>query len=106
MRDGTGLSPARQVTLEADEAATLPEAEGDAIVMVRPEHLTLDLSSGDVPCRVLRVQLLGGLIRYIVQSDASPVDIRVETTRTVSGIGEGTGAHLTIPPADAVLYHR
>ena len=36
--------------------------------MVRLEHLTLDASSGDVACRVLRIQLLGGLIRYTVQS--------------------------------------
>ena len=74
--------------------------------MIRPEHLTLDASTGEVPCRVLRIQLLGGLIRYTVKSDASPEEIRVETTRAVPGVAEGAAAHIAIPAADAVLYHR
>ena len=105
MRDGTELRPARSVPLESAEAATLSEAD-DGAVMIRPEHLALAASAGDVPCRVLRVQLLGGLIRYTVQSAASPADITVETTRALPGIAEGSGAHLLIPAADAVLYHR
>jgi iron(III) transport system ATP-binding protein len=105
LRDGTALHPARRVPLEAAEAAALPEAD-DGTVMIRPEHLALDASAGDIACRVLRVQLLGGLIRYTVQSEASPAAILVETTRPLPGIAEGGGAHLAIPPADAVLYHR
>ena len=46
------------------------------------------------------------MIRYTVQSDASPADILVEVTRALPGIAEGGGAFLRIPPADAVLYHR
>ncbi|MEO8303963.1 MAG: ABC transporter ATP-binding protein [Betaproteobacteria bacterium] len=103
--NGTELSPARQVRLEADEAATL-SSDDSGVVMIRPEHLALDATSGDVGCRVLRIQLLGGLIRYTVQSDASPVDVRVETTRAIPGVAEGAGVHLSIPPGDAVLYHR
>jgi iron(III) transport system ATP-binding protein len=105
LRDGTALHPARSVPLEAAEAAALPEAD-DGTVMIRPEHLALAASAGDVPCRVLSVQLLGGLIRYTVHSAASPADILVETTRPLPGIAEGGGAHLAIPPADAVFYHR
>jgi hypothetical protein len=55
---------------------------------------------------VQRIQLLGGLIRYTVHCEASPVAILVETTRALPGIAEGGGAQLSIPPADAVLYHR
>jgi len=105
LRDGTALHPARSVLLEAAEATTLPEAD-DGTVMIRPEHLVLTASAGDIVCRVLRIQLLGGLIRYTVQSEASPADTRVETTRPLPGIAEGGGAQLCVPPADAVLYHR
>ncbi len=105
LRTGDVLRPARQVQLQSAEAATLPD-DADGTVMIRPEHLALDASAGEIPCRVLRIQLLGGLIRYTLQSDASPADILVETTRTLPGIAEGAGAHLHIPPADAVLYHR
>jgi iron(III) transport system ATP-binding protein len=105
LRDGTALHPARSVPLEAAEAAALPAAD-DGTVMIRPEHLALTASAGDIACRVLRIQLLGGLIRYTVHADASPADILVETTRPLPGVAEGGGAHLAIPPADAVLYHR
>jgi hypothetical protein len=105
LRTGTGLHPARQVRLQSDESATLPD-NASGTVMIRPEHLVLDASTGEIPCRVQRVQLLGGLIRYTLQSDAAPGAITVETTRTLPGITEGAGAKLHIPPADAVLYHR
>jgi hypothetical protein len=105
LRNGTELRPARVVPLESAEVATLPDTD-DGTVMIRPEHLALTASAGDVPCRVLRIQLLGGLIRYTVHSDASPSDVLVETTRALPGIAEGGGAYLTIPPADAVVYHR
>ena len=105
LRNGTLLRPERRVRLEPDEAATL-SVDDDGTVMIRPEHLALDRSAGDIPCRVLRIQLLGGLIRYTVQSDASAVNIVVETTRAFPGIAEGGGAHLTIPPPDVMLYQR
>jgi len=105
LRDGTTLHAARSVPLDAAEAATLPAAD-DGTVMIRPEHLALNVSAGDIACRVLRIQLLGGLLRYTVQCEASPAEIMVETTRPLPGIAEGGGAHLAIPSADAVLYHR
>jgi len=105
LRNGVTLRPAREVRLEGEEAATLASID-DATLMIRPEHLALDPTEGNVPCRVLRVQLLGGLIRYSVRSDASPADLLVEVTRALPGIAEGGGAFLGIPPADAVLYHR
>jgi iron(III) transport system ATP-binding protein len=105
LADGTSLCPQRQVRLEAAEVASLPAAE-DGTVMIRPEHVALSATDGEIACRVQRVQLLGGLIRYTVRSAASPEDILVEVTRPVSDISEGGGAFLRIPREDAVLYHR
>ena len=105
LRNGTVLRTDRQVPLEAHETRTLSVEDG-GVIMVRPEHLALHASAGDIACRVLRVQLLGGLIRYTVQSDASSAQNIVETTRPLPGIEEGGSAHLSIPSADAILYHR
>jgi len=102
---GAPVRPARRVRLPADETVRLAGVD-DVLVMIRPEHLVLDAATGDVACRVMRTQLLGGLIRYTVQCAAAPGPILVETTRPLPGVGEGAGAWLTIPPADAVLYHR
>jgi len=105
LRNGTEVRPARAVALEGAEAATL-SADDYGVLMARPEHLALDAATGDVACRVQRIQLLGGRIRYTVQSDASPADILVDATRPFPGIDEGSGAFLRLAPADAVLYHR
>jgi iron(III) transport system ATP-binding protein len=105
LRNGKTLRPEREVRLEGAEAATLPTVE-DGMLMIRPEHLALDAAESAIACRVLRIQLLGGMIRYTVQSDASPTDIFIEVTRMLPGIAEGGGAFLRIPPADAVLYYR
>ena len=103
--NGVRLRPALQITLSDDEAGTLASAD-DCVVMIRPEHLALDATTGDIPCRVQRVQLLGGLLRYTVQADISAKTIVVETTRAPAGVAEGGAARLSIPAADAILYHR
>ena len=103
--DGTRLRPQRHVVLHGDEARTLAGAD-DCMVMIRPEHLALHASAGDIACRVQRVQLLGGLIRYGVTAAISPQSILIETTRALPGVGEDCGAHLSIPAADATVYRR
>lgn len=103
--NGKRLVPGRQVALKDDELGRLPSPD-DGIVMIRPEHLALTTSQGDIRCRVQRAQLLGGLTRYSVESEASPQTILVETTRPVPGIAEGSGAWFSIPMTDAILYHR
>jgi iron(III) transport system ATP-binding protein len=105
LRNGVEIMPLRCVRLEPAEASSL-SARDDGTLMIRPEHLVLDPSAGDFAGRVERVQLLGGMIRYTVECDASPGGITVETTRPLAGISDGAGAHLRISPADAVLYHR
>ena len=108
LSNGGRLDPARQVILTSDEAGRL-QGTGDGIVMIRPEHLALSASRGDLRCRIQRIQLLGGLIRYSVASDGpgqSTQSIQVETTRALAGITEGSAAWLVIPADDAILYHR
>ncbi len=102
---GLRLMPPHYVALDGDEAARLSGADA-AIVMLRPEHLWLDAAAGDVACRVLRVELLGGLVRYRVEAAVAPQPILVESTRLRPGIGEGSAAWLTLPAADAIVYHR
>ncbi len=103
--NGARLRPERAIVLHGDEARTLADAR-DAVVMIRPEHLALNAADGEFACRVERVQLLGGLIRYTVRADVSPGPILVEATRTLPGIAEGSGAWLRIPAADVTLFHR
>ena len=103
--DGTRLFPQRNVALRGDEAKSLAGAE-DSVVMIRPEHLALHASAGDIACRVQRIQLLGGSIRYSVTAALSPKPILVETSRALPGIAEGSDARLSIPAADAIVYHR
>ena len=103
--DGTRLAPQRTFALAPDEVDRLAEPDA-AIVMIRPEHLALDALRGDIGCRVQRVQLLGGLIRYSVESPVATQPITVETTRPLPGVAEGGAARLSIPAADAIVYHR
>ncbi|MCC6194608.1 MAG: ABC transporter ATP-binding protein [Burkholderiales bacterium] len=102
---GLRLSPRRQLALAGEEAGRLARAD-DAIVMLRPEHLSLAAAAGDVACRVLRVELLGGLVRYRVEAAISPQPILVETTRPLPGMAEGAPAWLSLPADDAIVYHR
>ncbi|MEO8545110.1 MAG: ABC transporter ATP-binding protein, partial [Burkholderiaceae bacterium] len=108
LANGMRLDPRRQVALKSDEADRL-HGPDHGIVMIRPEHLALCASHGDLSCRIQRIQLLGGLIRYSVESDGpdqTSQSIQVETTRPLAGITEGSGAWLVIPANDAILYHR
>ena len=108
LANGARLAPRHQVALKDDELGKL-QSPGDGIVMIRPEHMALATNQGDLACRVFRIQLLGGLIRYSVEADGfdnAPQAILVETTRAIPGIAEGSGAWLAMPAADAILYHR
>ena len=105
LSDGTRLAARRQVLLSGDDAQSLASAD-DAVVMVRPEHLALHATEGEIACQVQRVQLLGGLLRYSVSAVISAQPILVETTRPLPGIAEGSQARLSIPAADAIVYRR
>ncbi len=103
--NGARLRPAQTMTLPDNEARTLASAD-DCVVMIRPEQLLLDATAGDIPCRVQRIQLLGGLLRYTVEAPVSATPILVEVTRAPAGVAEGGEARLSIPASDAILYRR
>jgi len=105
LADGTRLVPRRHFALADDEASELSEADA-AVAMLRPEHLSLAADAGDVACKVLRVEMLGGLVRYRVEAAISPRPIVVESTRPLPAIREGAAAWLSLPGDDAVAYHR
>jgi iron(III) transport system ATP-binding protein len=105
LRNGVTVQAEHVVALQGDEARTLADA-CDALLMVRPEHLTLGVADGEIACRVERVQLLGGLLRYTVAAEITDQPILVETTRPLPGVNEGGAAWLSVPAADATLFHR
>ncbi len=105
LRNGSTLRPERVVALQGEEARTLADPSA-ATLMIRPEHLWLGNTAGDIACRVERVQLLGGLLRYTVAAEVADQPILVETTRPLAGVVEGSGAWLRIPAADTTLFHR
>jgi iron(III) transport system ATP-binding protein len=105
LRNGVSVRAGHVVALQGDEARTLADTR-EAVLMVRPEHLTLAVADGDIACRVERVQLFGGLLRYTVAAEVSGRPILVETTRPLPGVTEGGAAWLHIPAADATLFHR
>jgi len=105
LRNGVAIRAERVVALHDDEARTLADAR-DAVLMIRPEHLSLTIADGDIACHVERMQLLGGLLRYTVAADVADQRILVETTRPLAGVTDGSGAWLRIPAADATLFHR
>ena len=105
LADGTRLVPRRHFALADDEASVLSGADA-AVAMLRPEHLSLAADAGDVACKVLRVEMLGGLVRYRVEAAISPRPIVVESTRPLPAIREGAAAWLSLAGDDAVVYHR
>ena len=74
--------------------------------MIRPEHVALDAREGDIACRVQRIQLLGGLIRYTVRSRRVA---RRHSGRSDAAVARDRRGRRRVPAhsaADAVLYHR
>jgi len=98
------LRSTRVVRLPDDEAGEV--AAGDAVVMVRPERLVLDAARGGIPCRVTRMQFLGGFTRYTVQAEGSAAEMTVDAWRPVENVGEGDPARLAFDGADAIVYVR
>lgn len=79
---------------------------GSALVVVRPEHLTLDAGpdASGVPGRVRRVLFLGSIIRYFVTCEGALKEVMVESARPVDGIDEGTGVRLSFADEDAIAF--
>jgi len=106
---GSGLAAFavdRVARLDADESAEIPSGS-DGLILIRPEHLDIGAGESDgLPCRVLRIQVLGSFVRYIVACDGATRDVTVDCRRLVPGLAEGGAAHLTFSADDVILFAR
>jgi ABC-type Fe3+/spermidine/putrescine transport system ATPase subunit len=98
---GVAVHPRQVFTMPADEADV---AGFDTVVMLRPERLRIDAAKGKVPCRVLRRQFLGGIIRYSVEAEGAKSVLTIDAPRDVHGTGEGAAAFLDFDDGDAIVY--
>lgn len=114
-RNGSGARVALTTGREFDltsltalpgEEVSAIEAGFDAMVMIRPECLTLrPANGGGLPCRVRRILFLGNYTRYMVECPDSRREVFVDSPRLIAGIEEGGKASLVIPEPDAILFH-
>jgi iron(III) transport system ATP-binding protein len=106
LRDGTVVRAARRNRVERDETERLP-ADAQALLMLRPESLALQpAGQAPHPCRVLRRQFLGSIIRYIVESPLGPDEIMIDMHRPVQGVEENGAASFLLRPEEASLFAR
>ncbi|MSP48831.1 MAG: ABC transporter ATP-binding protein [Alphaproteobacteria bacterium] len=101
LTNGTTVKPRLALGLPADEADV---AGFDTVVMLRPERLRIDTAGGKVPCRILRRQFLGGIIRYSVEAEGAKLALTVDAPRDIAGTGEGAQAFLDFEERDAIAY--
>ena len=88
-----------------EEVAAL-ESGFEAMVMIRPECLSLEARSKDgVPCTVRRILFLGNYTRYMLECPDSRREVFVDSPRRIGGIEEGGSASLLINEPDAILFH-
>ena len=102
--------PIRRVRPTAADQPHLPDHDGGALVMVRPEHMIIEAADGAAPGeagisgRVKRVRLLGSMFSYLIATDHALRDVIVDRPRAVQGLSEGDAVRLLIDPADATLF--
>ncbi len=103
---GFTTAPTRRHGLEASERTAF-DVPGQAVVAVRPEHLSISAPSGSgrgVPGRVRRVLFLGSITRYFVACEGSIKEVMVECARPVAGVDEGMGVDLAFDAHDAIAF--
>jgi ABC-type Fe3+/spermidine/putrescine transport system ATPase subunit len=98
--------------MDLDRRKALPYAEQrwlegdvDGVVMVRPEHLRIvkDSETG-LPFRIVRIQFLGSLTRYIAVDEHNDSEITVDAPGSISDVNEGDAVRVCFDPQDAVLF--
>ena len=98
---GVTVRPKQVFVMPSDEAGV---AGFDTVIMLRPERLRLDATQGKIPCRIVRRQFLGGIIRYSVEAEGAKQALTIDAPRDIAGIGEGAGAFLDFEESDAIAY--
>ena len=101
LSNGTAVRPKQVFALPANETDV---AGFDTVIMLRPERLRLDPARGKIPCRILRRQFLGGIIRYSVEAEGAKQTLTIDAPRDIAGGGEGSAAFLDFDHGDAIAY--
>jgi ABC-type Fe3+/spermidine/putrescine transport system ATPase subunit len=79
--------------------------ENDGLVMVRPEHLKILTDSGiGLPFRIVRIQFLGSITRYIAVDDHDDSEITVDASGFIPNVNEGDAVRISFKPEDAILF--
>jgi iron(III) transport system ATP-binding protein len=106
LRNGHEVAIDSVLKLPAAEHERLA-AEFDGMVMLRPEQLQLHgAGAPGLPCRVLRVQFLGGFVRYVVESPEALRDVIIDMPAGTAPLSEGDAATVSLRDRAAVLYKR
>jgi ABC-type Fe3+/spermidine/putrescine transport system ATPase subunit len=81
------------------------EEEIDGLVMVRPEHLKIRADSEvGLPFRIVRIQFLGSITRYIAVDEHDDSEITVDTPGYIPDVNEGDAVRIIFKPEDAFLF--
>jgi len=81
------------------------QGDGDGLVMVRPEHLRISEDPGTgLPFRVVRIQFLGSLTRYIAVDEHDDSEITVDAPGHIPDVNEGDAVRIFFDPEDAILF--
>ena len=77
----------------------------DGMVIVRPEHLKIREDSGTgLPFRIVRIQFLGSITRYIAVDEHDDSKITVDVHGHIPAVDEGDAVRICFDPEDAILF--
>jgi ABC-type Fe3+/spermidine/putrescine transport system ATPase subunit len=80
-------------------------AEVDGLVIVRPEHLKIgEDSDTGLPFRIVRIQFLGSITRYIAVDEHDDSEITVDAHGYIPAVNEGDAVRICFDPQDAILF--
>jgi len=102
--------PVKRVRSMDSEQFRPPGYTGGPLAMVRPEHVTLTSATAASPesaalsGRVKRIQFLGSIHTYLVESDHAISDVIADSPRAVEGVGEGDTVRISIAADDAIVF--
>jgi len=81
------------------------KGDADGMVTVRPEHLRIVEDAGTgLPFRIVRIQFLGSITRYIAVDEHDDSEITVDAHGTVPDVNEGDAVRIGFDPEDAILF--
>ena len=111
LQGGYEVAPTRRHGIVPEDRESF-DLTSEAVVAVRPEHVTLAPANGaasaddatGVPGRVRRTLFLGSTTRYFVTCEGALKEVMVEAARPFEGVHEGRGVTMGFAPADAIGF--